>query len=339
LCTIYRELVNDALVEYSYDADISGLGYEFTNHVSGLSVTVSGYNDKLHVLLEKVLLQARDLVVQEDRFQIIHDRLTRSLRNWEYGQPFHQVGSYSRHFKTEKNIMNEELLPELDNVTAQDVQQFFPQILAQAQIEVLAHGNLHKEEALRITDLVERTMKPKRLPANDVATRRNLIWPSGSNFIYEKQLKDPANVNHCIEYSLYAGNRYDSVLRAKLYLLGQMTDEPCFNQLRTIEQLGYVVFSGVSSHDLWSGYRILIQSEKDCRYLEGRIENFLNMFEETLNKMSEEDFESHKSAVINKRLAKLKNLSSEDSRFWNHIYSDSYDFLQGMLFLNLNYEA
>jgi insulysin len=226
--------------------------------------------------------------------------------------------------------MNDELLPELENVTAQDVQQFFPQILAQCQIEVLAHGNLYKEEALKITDLVERTIKPRRLPANQVPTRRGLIWPSGSNFIYEKQLKDPENVNHCIEYSLYAGHRYDSVLRAKLLLLGQMTDEPCFNQLRTIEQLGYVVFSGPSFHDIWSGYRILIQSEKDCRYLEGRIENFLNTFEQTLNDMSDEDFESHKRAMINKRLAKLKNLSSEDNRFWNHIYSDSYDFLQGM---------
>ncbi|KAI8933337.1 hypothetical protein NX059_012527 [Plenodomus lindquistii] len=328
LCTMYRELVNDALVEYSYDADISGLSYEFTNHMSGLSITVSGYNDKLHVLLEKVLLQVRDLEVREDRFKIIHDRMMRSLRNWDYGQPFQQVGTYSRQFKSEKSFLNAELLKELEGVTAQDVEQFFPQILAQCQIEILAHGNLYKEEALKITDLVERTIKPKKLPASELPIRRNIILPSASNFIFEKQLKDPANVNHCIEYSLYAGHRYDTEIRAKLQLLGQMTDEPCFNQLRTIEQLGYVVFSGPAFHDIWSGYRILIQSEKDCRYLEGRIENFLNTFEVMLNEMSDDDFDSHKKAIINKRLAKLKNLSSEDDRFWNHIYSDSYDFRQ-----------
>jgi insulysin len=330
LCSIYRDLVNDALVEYSYDADISGLNYEFESHLSGVSITVSGFNDKLHVLLEKVLLQVRDLQIQEDRFNIIHDRLMRSLRNWDYGQPFHQVGTYSRQFKSEKSFMNEELLKELESVTAKDVQQFFPQVLAQCQIEVLAHGNLYKEEALKITDLVERTIKPTKLPASQLPIRRNLILPAGSNFIYEKQLKDPANVNHCIEYSLFAGHRYDTDIRAKLQLLGQMTDEPCFNQLRTIEQLGYVVFSGPSFLDVWSGYRILIQSEKDCRYLEGRIEHFLNTFEEMLNNMSEEEFESHKRAMINKRIAKLKNLSSENTRFWNHIYSDSYDFLQGI---------
>lgn len=100
--------------------------------------------------------------------------------------------------------MNEELLKELESVTAKDVQQFFPQVLAQCQIEVLAHGNLYKEEALKITDLVERTIKPTKLPASQLPIRRNLILPAGSNFIYEKQLKDPANVNHCIEYSLFA---------------------------------------------------------------------------------------------------------------------------------------
>jgi insulysin len=329
LCTLYCELVNDSLAEFAYDASHSGLMYDFTNHIGGLLIDVSGYNDKLDVLLEKILLQVQYLEVSEDRFQIIHDQMVRHLRNSEYEQPSNQIGSYSEQFKNEKSVMNEDMLPELENVTAQDVQQFFPQILAQCHVEVLTHGNLYKEEALKITDLVERTIKPRRLPANQVPTRRGLIWPSGSNFIYQKQLKDIENVNHCIEYSLYAGHRYDSVMRTKLLLLGQMTDEPCFNQLRTIEQLGYVVFSGPSFHNIWSGYRILIQSEKDCRYLESRIENFLNTFDLTLNDMSEEDFESHKRAIINKRLAKLKNLSSENNMFWNHIYSDSYDFLQG----------
>jgi len=329
MCTLYRELVNDALSEYSYDADISGLVYDFTNHLNGLSITVTGYNDKLHVLLEKVLIAARDIEIKQDRFDITHERMKRSLRNWDYGQPFHQVGTYSRAFKAEKSFMNEELSKELEGITVEDVRSFYPQILAQCQLEVFVHGNLYKEEALKITDLVERTLKPRKLPTNQIPARRNLTWPAACNFIYEKQLKDPANVNHCIEYSLFTGSRLDIETRTKLQLLSQMTDEPCFNQLRTVEQLGYVVFSGHSLLDTWAGYRILIQSEKDCRYLEGRIENFLNTFEKTLEDMSEEEFDGHKKAMITKRLAKLKNLSQEDNRFWNHIYVESYDFLQG----------
>jgi insulysin len=329
LCNLYRDLVNDALVEYSYDADISGLVYEFSNHSTGLSISIEGYNDKLHVLLEKVLVQIRDLEVKEDRFKIMHDRAVRGFRNWDFGQPFHQVGTFSRWLKSERGFMTDELLKEFDGVTAQDVQQFYPLVLAQCHIEVLAHGNLHKEEALQITDLIERTMKPRRLSPSQWPILRNLILPAGSNFIYERTLKDPANVNHCIEYSLYLGSTSDRELRAKILLIAQMTDEPAFNQLRTIEQLGYVVFSGAVFNGTWAGYRILIQSEKDCRYLEGRIEHFLTSFEQKLADMSEDEFEGHKRAVINKRLEKLKNLTQEGNRFWNHIFNDTYDFLLG----------
>jgi insulysin len=331
MTTLYRDLVNDALGEYSYDADISGLVYDFENNNTGLAISIQGYNDKLHVLLEKVLVQIRDLEVREDRFKIMLDRAARGYRNWDYQQPFHQVGTYSRMFRTDYSLMVEDLAKELDTVTAADVQNFFPQVIAQCHIEILAHGNLYKEEALKITDLVEKTLRPKKLPPTQLPIKRTLILPPGSNYIYERPLKDPANVNHCIEYTLYLGNRLDATLRAKQLLLAQMTDEPAFNQLRTLEQLGYVVFSGQAGTYTYAGYRILIQSEKDCKYLEGRIDNFLNMFEKTLEEMSDQEFEKHKSAVVSKRLEKFKNLGQEGDQFWYHVCTDVYDFTMSTL--------
>jgi len=40
------------------------------------------------------------------------------------------------------------------------------------------------------------------------------------------------------------------------------------------------------------------------------------------------EFEGHKRSIINKRLEKLKNLDSETSRFWSHIDSGYFDFVQ-----------
>ncbi|PVI04297.1 LuxS/MPP-like metallohydrolase [Periconia macrospinosa] len=326
MTSLYRDLVNDALVEYAYDADISGLNYEISSGKGGITLAIQGYNDKLPVLLEKVLVQLRDLEVREDRFKIIHDRTARSYRNWDYQQPYLQVGTYARYFRTDGLYLTEAMAEELDNVTAQDVQQFFSQVLKQFHIEIFVHGNLYKEEALKVADLVEKTLQPKRLPLSQYPIRRELILPAGGNFIYERPLKDPANVNHCIEYGLYLGNRRDDVVRAKQALLSQMTDEPAFNQLRTIEQLGYVVFSGATPGIIYAGYRIMIQSEKDCRYLEGRIDHFLTQFEETLANMSDEEFEKHKGAVITKKLEKFKNLNSEFEALHIPMIGDIYEF-------------
>src|SRR5208282_5419315 len=158
----------------------------------------------------------------------------------------------------------------------------------------LVHGNLYKEDALRLTNLVENTLKPRPLLQSQLPVRRCLIFPPGSNYLYRRTLKDPRNVNHCIEYSCFVGDRADRVLRNKALLLDQMTHERAFDQLRTKEQLGYVVWSGIRVSETTLAYRIIIQSEKTPQYLESRIDAFLESYEQTIQEMSESVFEGHK---------------------------------------------
>ncbi|KAL3476459.1 Metalloenzyme, LuxS/M16 peptidase-like protein [Aspergillus californicus] len=325
---VYCELVKDALVEYSYDAELAGLDYDLSASIFGLDVSVGGYNDKMAVLLERVISSMRDLTVRSDRFLIVKERLARSYKNAEYQQPYHQVGDHTRYLTSERAWLNEQYAAELEHIEAEDIKCFFPQILRQNHIEVLAHGNIYKEDALRMTDSVESILKSRPLPQSQWHVRRNMILPPGSNYIYERTLKDPRNVNHCIEYYLFVGDIKDDALRAKLLLFAQMNDEPAFDQLRSKEQLGYVVWSGARYSATTMGYRVIIQSERTPLYLESRIESFLAGFKKTLEAMSEDEFEGHKRSVSNKRLEKLKNLSSETGRFWTHIGSEYCDFLQ-----------
>lgn len=152
---------------------------------------------------------------------------------------------------------------------------------------------MYKEDALRLTNLVESTLKPRSLPQVQWPVFRALIFPPGANFDYHKTLQDPANVNHCIEYLLHVGDKADRVLRAKSLLLDQITHEPAFDQLRTKEQLGYVVFSGARTTSTTIGYRFIVQSERNPAYLESRIDSFLANYLTTLKDMSDSEFEGH----------------------------------------------
>ncbi|PGH05696.1 hypothetical protein AJ79_06712 [Helicocarpus griseus UAMH5409] len=321
-------LIRDDLQEYSYDAELGGLDYSLSASIFGLEVSVSGYNDKMAVLLEKVLHSMRDFKVKPDRFKIVKERMTKGFSNAEYQQPYYQVGNVTRYLTAEKAWINEQLAAELEHIEPEDVAAFFPQLLRQLHIELLGHGNLYKEDVLKMADLVESTFKARPLPQSQWHTRRNIILPPGTNLVYEKTLKDPANVNHCIEYYLFVGDLMDTQLRAKSLLFGQLTNEPAFDQLRTQEQLGYVVWSGVRYGATTLGYRVIIQSDRSNEYLESRIDAFLTRFAETLDTMTEEEFEGHKRSLINKRLEKLKNLNSETGRFWSHIGSEYFDFVQ-----------
>lgn len=325
---IYCDLVNDALVEYSYDAEIAGLDYHLSAGMMGLDIAVGGYNDKMSVLLEKVAISMRELVVDPDRFHIIKDRMLRAYRNAEYQHPYYQIMDYTRHLTMEKTWINEQYFAELEHIGPDDITAFIPALLQQNHIEVLAHGNFYKEDVLRMTDCIETNLQGRPLCKSQWLIRRNLMLPPGSNYVYERQLKDPANVNHCIEYYLLVGLNSDQMARAKLLLFSQMTDEPAFDQLRTKEQLGYVVWSGSRQSATTLGYRVIVQSDRNARYLESRINSFLSKFGDDLEKMDEREFARHKQSVINKRLEKLKNLTSETTRYWVHIASEHFDFLQ-----------
>ncbi|MCJ1394478.1 Insulinase (Peptidase M16) [Xylographa bjoerkii] len=325
---LYCELVKDALVEYSYDAEIAGLEYNLDHSLTGIDVDISGYSDKMPVLLEKVLVSMRDLEVKPDRFKIVKERILRGYRNNIFQQPYRQVGDYTRWLGTERGFITEQYLAELPHLTPEDISSFKPQLLHQMHIEILVHGNLYKEDALRMTSLIESTLKPRALPELQWQVRRNLILPKGSDSTYVRTLGDPANVNNCIEYYLYVGYYADMDLRARLLLLGQLTDEPGFDQLRTKEQLGYIVFTGAKIAATTMGYRVIIQSERSPEYLEGRINAFLAMFAKSLEDMTQQEFEAHKKSLINKRLEKIKNLDQETSRFWGYIGSEYFNFLQ-----------
>ncbi|KAK6079970.1 peptidase M16 inactive domain-containing protein [Seiridium cupressi] len=323
---LFTDLVRDALEEYSYDAELAGLQYNVTLDSRGLFVEVAGYNDKLPVLLEQVLMTMRDLEIKDERFDIVKERLTRGYRNWELQQPFSQVGDYVSWLTSEHDYVVDQLEAELPGITADAARQFHKQMMSQMYIEAYAHGNIYKEDAMKLTSMVEKILKPRALPKDQLPILRSLIFPPGSNFLYKKTLRDPANVNHCLEYYLQVGDKGDRKIRAKTQLLDQILHEPAFDQLRTKEQLGYIVFSGLRGCSTTYGFRFIIQSERTSEYLESRIDSFLTQQLVALHEMKDVDFESHKRSVIIKRLEKLKNLDQESGRHWSHITSEYYDF-------------
>ena len=77
--------------------------------------------------------------------------------------------------------------------------------------------------------------------------------------------ENEVHATHCVEMYLQLGLEEK---RANMLLeLGtQILKEPCFNVLRTQEQLGYIVFSGVRRAHGVQGLRFIVQSEKPRKF-------------------------------------------------------------------------
>jgi len=150
--------------------------------------------------------------------------------------------------------------------------------------------------------------------------------PAGSHFVHALDGSNAAEENSALWSFYQVGGAGSLTRQVEVELLAQILQDQFFDQLRTKEQLGYAVFSGTRNSSTTVGFRFIIQSEKNPRFLETRIEAFLVSFTDTLANMSNADFESHKRSLIVKRLEKLKNLDQETGRHWNQINNEYYEF-------------
>jgi insulysin len=329
VASLFTNLVEDALVIPLHDAINAGSRYDLCCHSGGVELTIHGYDNALQTVLESILHHMTHLVADGGRFAIVRDRMMNSICNWDLEPPWEQINTYSDYFRSEKSFAFEDLPRELKTITVEEVEAFCPLLFEQCQIELFAHGNISRMDALSLSALVNQNVMRERIEQDRFLTAKSVILPPGSDIVFEKKLLASEDVNNCIEYSLYAGNCHDRGLRAKLYMLAQLIEEPCFHHLRTTKQLGYVVRSGHVILGAWAGFAIVVQSEQSCKDLESHINTFLQIFEQTLLEMSTETFTSHKNALRGTLVAKYTSFSEVDARIWSHISNGSYDFTQG----------
>jgi insulysin len=97
------ELFKDDLMELSYYADCAGLSYDFDNNTEGLVLILSGYNDKMSLLMSKVMERFKQYKIDEHRFNVIKDKQLRSYQNWHF-ESVHSHAMYYVNYITQERI-------------------------------------------------------------------------------------------------------------------------------------------------------------------------------------------------------------------------------------------
>ncbi|CAH0553954.1 unnamed protein product [Brassicogethes aeneus] len=321
------QLFRDALNEYAYAAECAGLRWELVNTKYGLILAIGGYSNKQHILLEKVIEKLVNFKIDPKRFAIYKENYIRNLKNFNAEQPYQHAVYYLSVLLTEHAWTKQELLAAVDQVTIDKLEVFIPQMLSKMHIECLIHGNANKEKALKLVKVVEdhltSTLNMSPLLPRQLLLNRELKLEDGSDYRY--QVENSVHKSSCIELYYQCGLQ-SKENNMKLELFAQIIQEPCFNILRTKEQLGYIVFSGIRRSNGVQGLRIIVQSDKHPEFLDSRIEEFLEGMLKYITDMSDQEFLRHREALAAHRLEKPKQLSSQSHLFWSEITAQQYHF-------------
>ena len=328
LSELFVRLVNDQLNEFVYPAYLADVNYSFYRHGRGVSIRLSGFENRQSALLSLVLEAIQNLEFTNDRFAIVKKALIRDLQNVEKESPSSQTLHEVYRLVMLPYWSEEKRLSELTSIDAESVRRFKDKLFDKIRITILAIGDISKESAVNRAKLVEDRFVDSEFI--DEVTR-----PTVRALMQGMKYLRTLNVDHTDSalVTYFQGHEASRRERAKMSLLKSALESPFYHYLRTVNRVGYLVHSGLINIDRWPGLFFAVQSPShNPLEIDDLYHTFLQDFEATLNEMSETQWNGIKQGLIDKILRAPTNLDERTSKFWRQIDLQELQFNSRKLF-------
>ena len=310
---LYTQMLQEQLNETLYDAYLAGLSTQIYPHLKGFTVRLSGYNDKLDLLLSDVLHAIKNPDFNDVRFNIYKQKYADGLVNALKDKPYNQTTARLYELLLPQ-WNNEEQTEALSHINIESLKQFSSQLIASPSLKVLTHGNLDRETSLKMGQTIKNALLNKSvLPIPEIHV---------AQIPKNEVLKETLTINHNDSaISLLLQGESNSIqARAELSLVAEILATPFYNEIRTEKQLGYIVFATPLQMNKTPAIAFIVQSPAvDAEALENNIDEFLNKWDKELLAVSPEKFAKFKRSVISRVLKKDNKLSTQTKRYWREL--------------------
>jgi len=339
---LYQRCATDRLEEYAYDARLAGLTYDLQILPRGIRVSFGGYNDKLQEFATSVIqtLTSPSKILPRNKADLDRylDSLLRGLSAFDVKQPYAHASYYAYLTLQPRSFQytNAELRSAVSKIkSSAQLESYLNCWKRAAQAEALIQGNLSENEALELIDTIDKTLSFTKLKGPEYYPPRLKTLPlplsSSSTGRGGTQLTlsdpNPSNNNAAVHVMVQSMSRTtkDQLL---IEILSAIVSEPFYNQLRTQQQLGYIVSSGIRGLEETRTIAFVVQSGKEpVSKLTKEILKYLDSIGDYLaNDVSRATFGTYVKALIDRKTEPEKQLAAETTRHWNEIASGKFLF-------------
>ncbi|XP_063992103.1 nardilysin-like [Diachasmimorpha longicaudata] len=322
-------VLKQLLVEELYPATAVELSYEIEHGDRGLLVKVSGFNQKLPLLLETIgryIANCSELVT-ESLFDVMKKEQLKTYYN-----TFLKPSKLNKDVRLSILIVNHwsnvDKHAAVAEVTFEQFRHFVRDFNRQIYVQSLVQGNIRRDEVIQIVTKFFDILGCQPLLPNTLPHNRVNVLPRGESHCCRVRNFNETDANSVVT-NYYQSDLFSTRLAVIIELVMMIMEEPLFNQLRTQEQLGYNVFSILRNTSGVFGYSVTVHTQADkfsVEHIDDRIEEFLKQFNETLKKSTEKDFEAIKEALVRMKECADIHLKEEVMRNWGEITSRHYVF-------------
>ena len=368
LTQVWLKTVADALDEPLYAARKVGFSAALSLATgapqAGLRLTLSGWSDRMNAFAGDASKGIKQTAsdggwLDATRFGRILEKTTQMYRNFETEQPYQDAMYYHRLFAQNEHYTVQQVLAELRGqeadrgaITLPELRKHAAALLSRVALRCVVHGNVLRRGALSLAQSTARMLRDAPLPRPPLAALRAapppgqvplrlhrapggwrlryaLALPRGSRLVARAPAMNARDVNSAVLVSYPVGSVQDDTASAYLLLLEQMAAQPAFLQLRTKEQLGYIVFlyRHVSLSVQW--LNVIVQgAAHDPAYLQRRVERFVRGYGAELAALTSGAFKAAVKVAASKLRQKDASLGKATDRLFAEVNAGLYGWLR-----------
>lgn len=339
LAELYQTCVADRLDEYAYDAQLAGLSYDVKILPRGVRVTFGGYNDKLGrfatYITKKISKDVKAILPRDDaEFERYKDNLMRALSAFDVRQPFAHAAYYAtlNLQPIRFQYSNSQLRDAARTTTLPDLVTYAKALWTSGRGQALVQGNFAKGEALNLVNAIDKSLGFQTIQDSEVPPQLEPLpipslpktSPPPLLSIAEPNVANGNSACHVLLQRLEPGEKEHVLIE----LISAIVEEPFYGDLRTKQQLGYIVSSGLYALGKTRTISFIAQSSvATAEELRVAIIKFLDNVKSTLlDPLSKGDLAVYTKSLIERKTEPDKELSTEVTRNWLEISSGRLEF-------------
>ena len=295
LAKLYGSIVREGLNELVYPIQEAGLSYSLSTNKKGIVLTLGGYSERIGDLIKLVTKNLTNINIDEQKFKNIKEAMVRGLKNKKLNQAYQRGGYYNWLMMFEHQYTDEEKLEALSPLTLDDIKSFARSLYEKVYVTGVIHGNWTDEQAKESVSVLLNSLNSQSLPKSERYEQMVEVLNSGERIQFSKEVEDN---NNSLSYTIQIGEK-DLALMANVSILASIVENDFYTQMRTNQQLGYIVWSFQQRTEKRMFFRFLIQSSTHGPFeMSKRVRVWLKTTEKIFANLSDEEFEKHRQAKI-----------------------------------------
>ncbi|MFN3709308.1 MAG: insulinase family protein [Alishewanella aestuarii] len=320
---LWVELLLDRFNQQLYAATTAGLNYFLHVHRQGHSLQTNGLSANQLRLVADLLAQLPDPQFCPQRFAELKQQLCRHWLNSSKNKPVATLFSKLSAVLQPQNPEPVQLATALAALSYADFQQFRQQVWQALHLEALLLGNWSRTDALALQQLLQHWQRQQGAIGQALKPQQCLIRDLGPVW-----LENPPDSPSDHALVIYLPAREKSPVMMALFMLANHILSPrYFHQLRTEQQLGYLVGTGYVPVNTLPGMAFYIQSpNQPAGTLYQATVAFFRQFISELNQLHDSDFQSLKQGLAAQLAERDISLSARAKRYWLALSQGDYSF-------------